>query len=168
MTPEIKALQDQIRFLKRDYLIENLFVSEYIHDCVCDEDDPLCILITKAFDREYISLHYGQIDTPDRAWVNADGNIWVASGSNDPFLPQLDGNMWYCGDEIEQIGVWTEEDTQNYNMPSTYDSATGKTTKHFSHKNMMCIPEVERLRVTPQTAAIIWSTYLTEQDANDA
>lgn len=166
-SPELAAIDKQWMIARRDFLIENIFVSEFIKDEYCDEDDKYCIMVIEAFNRTYYSLHSNYVDTPNRVWVNADGMIFAGSGQNDPFLPQLDGNRWYCGDEIEHIGNWTEEDTQNYNMPQKYDPATGKSTKIFSHNNMMCIPKVERIGVSDVTAKIIRQAYFSNVDQND-
>lgn len=151
---------EEIQKIKRDLLIENLYISEFIDCEIYDRDDEMMILVVEAFNRMYISLRSASNDIPDRCWVNADGTVLVARGQNDPFMPTLDGDRWYCGDEIYEVGVWTEEDTEDYTyLPHKYDKETGNHVKRFDHKHMMCIPVVKYFTVTEDTANIIWDRY---------
>lgn len=162
MTPEIKKLENQIHKLRRDYLVENLFVSEHVIE-ECDLDDTFHIHIIKAFDKQWIALD-GNHFSIDRVWVDSDGSVWAASGQDYPFLPTISqgDSHWYCGDEILEIGKWTDEDTQRVNLPQIYDPELGKSVKIFDHTHLMCIPKVETLRVSNQTMQIIASIFFTE------
>lgn len=162
MTPKIKELNRQIKLETRDYLVANLFVSEYIQE-ECDPDDGLHIHVIKAFDKTFIALD-GHHFTIDRVWVNKDGTVWRASGQDCPFLPTISNgdSQWYCGDEILEIGRWTEEDVQNYDYSPSRDSK-----KFLDHTSMMCIPEVTTRRVTEATKNIIVSAYFTDYDEGE-
>lgn len=108
MTPEIEELEKQILLLRRDHLVENLFIADHVKEDFFYEDDYQIWIVT-GLERTFIALVESHWDTPERIWVNRDGSVYVGSmteGSGGIMMPtcQIDDGRWYDGDEIQQVG----------------------------------------------------------------
>lgn len=122
-----------VRVLELEKALKDLFISEWILEEMVECDEDWSLLIVEAFDRTFVSVVSSTSDTPDVAFINKDGGVFVASQGFASI--DLYAGTYYAGDEVDQIGknepyesdaswLWNSRD----NISSVTTFSIGKET----------------------------------------
>ena len=137
---------------RRDYLIENLFVSEHARAAFC-YDEEYSIVVVTGLGCTLIYLDFRSSDTPNRMSVDLDGEVFVSSGNDEPFFsPSIDfpDSCWeHHDDESKQAGV----------IPIASDGYHVVSGSHHHWSTCVCIPFVTRYNPGAETMALIQNKF---------
>ena len=138
---------DDVFALRRDYLIENLFVSEFIRESFCD-DEEYKIVVATGLGFTLIYLDFRSSDKPNRMAVDLDGEVFVSRGNDEPFFSPsliLPDSCWeHHDDEFKLAGL----------IPIDSDGCHVINGSHNPWTSCLCIPLVTTYNPGPETMMI--------------
>lgn len=134
--------------MRRDYLLDNLFISHYCRE-VFDADEDYTIYVISAFGGTFISLEFSHWNYPDRIAADGDGEVNVSSGNDgDFFTPCVDikDGAWEHHDDELWCAGFIDIDKDGYYV-------AGGSHHHWT--TCMCIPSVIKYNVGKATLDMI-------------
>ena len=149
----LKGVENKDIFaLRRDYLIDNMFVSDSVKERF-DIDEDYSIFVITGLGCTLIFLTESHWDTPDRMAADRDGDVNVSSGNDEPFFtPSLNvdsGGWQHYDDELLLAGHIAINESGHHVVDGS----------HHHWTSCVCIPLVTRYDPGPETMALIQSKF---------
>lgn len=153
--------EDLLFELRRDYFLDNLYISESCRDNF-EVSEDYSIYVMKAFGATFISLELSHWDTSNRAAIDLEGEVVVSSGVDNPFFsPSVvyDDCCWdHWSDEALTVGFVDMED-------GCYKPKGNRCGIHWT--SCVCIPDVQKYQVGEETLGIISERFKLCNDESD-
>lgn len=93
--------------------MKDAFISKWVvqEGLGSDPSEEFDLVIIEAFDKVFVTLQGSNMDKPDTVTIDKDGGIWMSAQGF--ASPDLSKGVYYCGDEIQQVGETTPYETDD-------------------------------------------------------
>mgnify|MGYP003640542045 CR=1 FL=1 len=139
---------DKLFNIRRDYFLDNLFVSDDYRKFF-DEDNEISIYVITGLDCTLICLGSRDWDMPNRMAADHDGEVVLSNGNDEPFFSPV-ANI--------NSASWEHHDDESFTAGFIDISSLGYyeiNGSHYHWSSCLCIPKVTKYNPGEETVKMI-------------